>query len=76
MPLDTLADYDWIFYKKAEWEYVFSWLPHKCEISNKLLWFTRAYRGMAVYTGPGEPVIEYKWFDKDQFMIARLKGLI
>jgi len=80
MPLDTLGYQpkmdNWHFYKKATWYYKFAWLPHKCQLSGKRIWLKTAYRGMAVYTGPGDPVYEYKWLTKEDFMLARLRGKI
>jgi hypothetical protein len=80
MPLDSIVYQllinDWHFYKKAVWYYKFAWLPHRCNITNRRIWLTCAYQGIAVYTGPGEPVFEKKWIGKEEFMIARLKGKI
>lgn len=80
MPLDSLGfnptQNDWLFYKRANWYYKFSWLPHRCEISKKIIWFKRAYRGIAMYTGPGDPIFEYKWITRELFMLARLRGTL
>jgi hypothetical protein len=27
-----------------------------------------------MWTGPGEPVFEYRWYHKDEYLIAKLKG--
>jgi hypothetical protein len=29
-----------------------------------------------MFTGPGEPIFEYRWYDKNEYLIARLKDLI
>ena len=57
-------------------EYKFTWFPQKCYISGKKLWLQNAYRRTAMWTGPGTPVIEHRWYDKDEFLIARIKGEI
>jgi hypothetical protein len=74
MPMDNR--YDNIFYSKAMWYLKFTWVPQRCQLTNKLLWLCCAYKGTAVYTGPGSPVYEYRWIDKSQFLLARLKGQI
>jgi hypothetical protein len=79
MPLDSVGYRsvdDWHFYKRADWYYKFAWWPHRCNRSNKLIWLKKAYRGVAMYTGPGDPVFEYKWITKEDFMLARIRGTI
>jgi len=57
-------------------EYKFTLMPQRCHITGKRLWLKNAYKQTAMITGPGEPVFEYRWYDKDEFLIARLKGTI
>jgi hypothetical protein len=80
MPLDSMGYQsnldDWHFYKKADWYYKFAWRPHRCNISKKRIWLKMAYRGVAMYTGPGDPIFEYKWISKEDFMLARIRGTI
>ena len=52
----------------------FTWFPEKCEITGKRLWLTNAYRQTAMWTGPDEPVFEHRWYDKNEFLIAKIKG--
>jgi hypothetical protein len=52
----------------------FVWLPKRCHISNKSIWLKFAYRQIAMYTGPGDPVFEYRWYNKNEFLVAKLKG--
>lgn len=75
MPIpEQIQALDAAFYLRAEWQLCWVLWPHRCEISGKRLWpGTRAYRGRAVWTGPGEPVIEYKWHDPVEHLIFRLK---
>jgi hypothetical protein len=75
MPLDRSFDYSW----KAHcvgWQLKFCLLPKRCAISNKLLWFTFAYRGVAMWTGPGSPVFDPRWVDKKEYIFAKIKGVI
>lgn len=71
---DTLSN--WHFYKSASWHYTVAWLPCRCDISGKILWLKKAYQGTATYHGPGTPVYEYRWIDRDQFLLEKLKGTI
>lgn len=48
--------------------------PKKCYITGKILWLTHAYKQTAMYTGPGDPAFEYRWYDKNEFLIAKIKG--
>ena len=52
----------------------FVWFPRRCYFSNKWLWLEFAYRKVAMWTGPGDPVFEYRWYHKDEYLIAKLKG--
>ena len=51
-------------------------LPRHCSISNKILWLTYAYKQTAMWTGPGDPVFEERWYDKNEFLIAKLKNIV
>lgn len=54
----------------------FTLWPQKCHITGKTLWLETAYRQVAMWTGPGEPVFEYRYYDKNEFLIAKLKGIV
>lgn len=48
--------------------------PRSCAVSKRLLWFCLAYRARRIITGPGEPVVEDRWYSKEEFLILKLKG--
>lgn len=50
--------------------------PKRCYITGRLLWLVRAYKQTAMWTGPGDPVFEYRYYDMNEFLIARVKNLI
>ena len=50
--------------------------PRKCHFTGKWLWMEKAYQQVAMWTGPGDPVFEERWYDKKEFLIARIKGEI
>ena len=54
----------------------FTWFPKKCHITGKKLWLTNAYKQTAMWTGPDDPMFEYRWYDKNEFIIARIKGKV
>ena len=58
------------------WQKVLPLWPRRCHITNKVLWFTVCYRGTAMWTGPGEPVYEFRWIKSNEFMFAKIKGII
>lgn len=79
MPLDNTmyrSLYDDIFYLYADWQLKFAWWPRRCDFTGKRIWLTKAYKGIATYTGPGIPIHEYRWAEKNEFLIAKLKGII
>lgn len=57
-------------------EYKFVWFPKRCHISNKKLWLKYAYVQTALWTGPGDEIFENRWYDKNEFLIARLKDRV
>lgn len=57
-------------------ELKFALTPKKCYITGKTLWLKNAYKQTAMYTGPGDPLFEYRWYDKTEFLLARIKGII
>ena len=64
-------DYMW---SRSTWEYKFVLWPKYCAISKKHIWLECAYKGTRVITGPGEPVVEYKWVTKEEYLLAAIKG--
>jgi len=64
------------FYRRAYWQLKFVLWPRRCDLSEKRIWLTRAYCGIIVITGPGDPVYEYRWLTKESFTVAALGGII
>jgi len=68
MPLDTLMtirDEAWC----RPWKLKFAWRPHRCYISNELIWLTWAYCGRSLYI-INTPNL---WMSKNEYLIRRLK---
>lgn len=67
---------DWEYFDKHSigTKYKFVFWPKQCHISKKVLWLEFAYRKTAMYTGPGDPIFEHRWYSKLEYIIERLKG--
>jgi len=63
----------WAFYKTAKWSLKFSLIPRTCALSGRAIWLEYAYRGVAVYTGPGFPIEDVEWHSKHEHLIFQLK---
>ena len=53
--------YDRAFNQRASWTKKFALLPRRCALTDKIIWLKWAYEGVAVWTGPGDNVYEYRW---------------
>ena len=58
------------------WELTFSLLPRRCYYTGKYLWFKYAYVGVSMLTGPGEPIFEYRWCERHEYLFLKIKGTI
>ena len=61
------------FYERANWQLKFAWLPKRCVFSKKIIWLENAYRGVGIWTGPGDDVIETHWAEDVEFLVWQLK---
>ena len=62
-----------LFNQRAEFKQVYCVWPRRCHITGRRLWLTHAYKGTAVWTGPGENVVEVRYYDKIDYLIRKLK---
>lgn len=79
MPLDSLMweSPDEAFKRRCiGWELQFSLWPRRCYYTGKYLWLKRAYVGTSMLTGPGEPIFEYRWCDRREYLFLKIKGVI
>ena len=67
-----LADHD-DFERRAQFEYRWSIWPRTCYRTQRRVW-GRAVRAMALWTGPGDPIMETRWLHRDEGLIMMLKG--
>lgn len=74
MPLDSNFGDNLFKASCLGWQYKFAWLPHRCHISNRIIWLTWAYRGTAAYrAGDFDAVYEHRWHDRIEHLIWTLK---
>ncbi len=77
MPLDSLMWTNEDFNRRCiGWQLKFSLFPRRCFYTGKYLWFTLAYKGTAMITGPGEPVFEDRWCERHEYLFLKIKGTI
>jgi hypothetical protein len=62
-----------VFMSRATVEQVYVWWPQRCDITGRSIWLTSAYRGIAVWTGPGESIEEVRYYDTAQYLMQQLK---
>ncbi len=65
---------NWGLRRAQGWKLKMCWLPKKCFLSGESLWGKKAYHGERWITGPGEPIVEHYWIEKQKFLIWNLKG--
>jgi hypothetical protein len=70
----NFTEQGWFHRNCVGWELTFAWMPHRCSLTNKLIWLVFAYQGMSILTGPGDSIIDYQWHDKNEHLIWKLKG--
>lgn len=64
------------FLSRARWQLKLCILPRRCASSGRSIWLRNAYRGTAIWTGPGDPVYEIKWISVEEFLFGRIAGKI
>jgi len=69
----TMAEADYFFYKMATWTLEFAWLPHRCDVTRRIIWLQHAYRG-CVRWSDNWITTEYRWHDRHEHLIYALKG--
>lgn len=75
-----MIDSDTMWYRGSmwrgtvDWRYKFCWFPKRCALSGKKLWLNMAYCGYRMITGPGDPIVEYRWHDPHEHLLWVLKG--
>jgi len=72
-PIPGMDDVFDDFYNRAYWRLKFLWLPKRSDITGRRLWLQQVYEGIAMWTGPGDPVFEFRYHEPVEHLIWRLK---
>ena len=72
--LDDYFESDEYFNSRAVFHYKYSVIPRRCYITRRWIWGI-AVRGRRVITGPGDPIIQDRWYHCHEAVIMMLKGL-
>jgi hypothetical protein len=60
------------FDERAYFKYAFTWIPRKCYNTKRWIW-GKIVMGIRIITGPGEPVVEVRWYHKDEGIMLLLR---
>ena len=75
MPIPFMSiDYDG-FNNRARFEYRYCFWPRRCHNTKQWLWLETAMRGRAVWTGPGDHLIEDRWYHQHEALAMMIKGV-
>lgn len=80
MPMDDMTvqgsppSQDWGLRRVIQWDLKLCVLPRQCYISGKDLWGRRAYKGTRWISGPGDPVEDVYWIERNEFLMWNLRG--
>lgn len=70
-------DPEWAYTQRfnecASFEYKFSLWPRRCYNTGRWLWLETAMRGRRILTGPGEPIVQDRWYDSNEALIMLIK---
>lgn len=77
MPMDSLMTSHETFKRRCiGWQLEYSLLPRRCFYTGKILWLQLAYKGVSMLTGPGEPIFEYRWCERHEYLLLKIKGIL
>lgn len=71
VPLDQIDTQD-PFNNRASFTYAYSIWPRRCYNTQRWIWGI-GMRGRTMWAGPGEPVVEDRWYHKHEAVIMMLK---
>ena len=72
--LDEYFASDEYFNERANFCYKYSFMPRRCYNTKRWIWGV-AVRGRRVIMGPGDSIIEDRWYHRHEAVIMMLKGL-
>ena len=74
MVRDT-SGFDWQagFINEAKVSLEWSLVPRRCQLTGKILFLSKAYKATVAFKAPGADVVLTKWYDRDSFLIFKLR---
>jgi len=76
MPMDSTQSYDHFKDRIIGRQLKFTLIPRQCYLTGRTMWLEKAYCVTAMWSGPGSPAYEIRWYDKDEYLVAVLKDLL
>ena len=76
MPLDSIGTIPYVDFYRNRYlgaELKFAWFPEVCILTGNRIWLKYGYRLTAIYTGPGDPIYDHRWHDKNAQIMWLLK---
>ena len=70
--LDHIETYDH-WQDRAKFEYKFSFWPRRCYNTGRWLWLETVMRGRAIWNGPGDYIVDDRWYDSNEALIMMIK---
>ena len=71
--LDYVQSYDYFKDRCLGTQLKFTFMPKKCYITGRTLMFEYAYKQTAMWPNMNS-MFEHRYYDKNEFLIARIKG--
>ena len=77
MAIESMVDQEprsqnWGLNRIRNWKLHFCLWPRTCFLTRKRLWLTKCYTGMRLISGPGNPIEDIYYIDKNEFIIWNL----
>lgn len=76
MPLDSMGHTAYEDFYRNRYlgaELKFAWLPERCDLTGKRIWFVKAYRLTSIWHHLDESILVHTWRDKNAHIMRLLK---
>ena len=64
------------FWSRVIFTYHWSFWPRRCYTTGQWLFCTIAMRGRAIWTGPGDPIVEDRWYHRNEGLMLATGSVI
>ena len=77
MPLEDLQSYDFFRDRIISRQLKFTLIPRRCYLTKRTMWLESSYCVTAMFrNGDSTFDYEHRWYDKNEYLVAVLKGLV